>query len=102
MSDRFTPSGSDSSKTGLIVTEKMGLQKTRLVNGTMEVTVRNGESILPRIVETATQNSIHVESISLREPNLEDVFLHYTGRRIRADGGKEPHGIAAVERRKVR
>jgi ABC-2 type transport system ATP-binding protein len=85
-----------------LVTEKMGLQKTRVVNGTIEITVRNGESMLPRIVETATQNKIHVESISLREPNLEDVFLHYTGRMIRADGGREPHGIAAIQRRKIR
>jgi ABC-2 type transport system ATP-binding protein len=85
-----------------LVTEKMKLQKTRIVNGTIEITVRNGESMLPRIVETATQNKIHVESISLRAPNLEDVFLHYTGRMIRADGGREPHGIAAIQRRKIR
>jgi len=85
-----------------LITEKMGLQKTRIVNGTIEITVRNGEGMLPRIVETATQNKIYVESISLREPNLEDVFLHYTGRMIRADGGREPHGIAAIQRRKIR
>jgi ABC-2 type transport system ATP-binding protein len=85
-----------------LITEKMGLQKTRIVNGTIETTVRNGEGMLPRIVETATQNKIYVESISLREPNLEDVFLHYTGRMIRADGSREPHGIAAIRRRKIR
>jgi ABC-2 type transport system ATP-binding protein len=84
-----------------LITEKMGLQKTRVVNGTIEITVRNGEGMLPRIVETATQNKIYVESISLREPNLEDVFLHYTGRMIRADSGREPHGIAAIQRRKI-
>jgi ABC-2 type transport system ATP-binding protein len=85
-----------------VITEQMGLQKTRIVNGTIEITVRNGEGMLPRIVETATQNKIYVESISLREPNLEDVFLHYTGRMIRADGSREPHGIAAIQRRKIR
>ena len=85
-----------------LATEKMRLKKTHLVNGTVEITVRNGESILPRIVEAATQNKIHIESISLRAPNLEDVFLHYTGRVIRADSGREPHGIAAIERRKIR
>jgi len=86
----------------LLVTEEMGLQKTRIVNGTIEITVRNGESMLPRIVETATQNKIYVESISLREPNLEDVFLHYTGRMIRAEAGKELHGISAIQRRKIK
>jgi len=85
-----------------LVTEKMGLQKTRKVNGTIEITVRNGEGMLPRIVETATQNKIYVESILLRKPNLEDVFLHYTGRTIRADTGRELHGLSAIIRRKMK
>ncbi len=85
-----------------LATEKMGLQKTSLVNGTVEITVRNGEGMLPRIMETATQNNVHVESISLRAPNLEDVFLHYTGRMIRADTSREPHGFSAIQRRKIR
>jgi ABC-2 type transport system ATP-binding protein len=85
-----------------LVTEKMGLQKARIVNGAIEVTVKNGKSMLPRIVETATQKNIFVESISLREPNLEDVFLHYTGRTIRADSSRELHGMSAIARRKIR
>jgi ABC-2 type transport system ATP-binding protein len=85
-----------------LVTEKMGLSHAHVVNGAVEVTVKNGKVMLPRIVDTATQNKIFVESISLREPNLEDVFLHYTGRTIRADSSKEPHGIAAIKRRRIR
>jgi ABC-2 type transport system ATP-binding protein len=86
----------------LMLNEKMGLPHNHVVNGTVEVTVKNGKSMLPRIVDTATQNKIFVESISLREPNLEDVFLHYTGRTIRADNAREPHGIAAIKRRRIR
>jgi ABC-2 type transport system ATP-binding protein len=85
-----------------LVTEKMGLQKARITNETIEITVRNGKGILPRIVDMATQNKIYVESIVLREPNLEDVFLHYTGRTIRAEGGKELHGFSAIQRRKIK
>ena len=85
-----------------IVTEKMGLQKTRRVDDTIEITVQNGKSLLPRIVDTATQNKIYVESILLREPNLEDVFLHYTGRTIRPEAGREFHGLTAARRRGVR
>jgi ABC-2 type transport system ATP-binding protein len=85
-----------------LVTEKMGLPHTHVVNGSVEVTVKNGKSMLPRIVDTATQNKLFIESISLREPNLEDVFLHYTGRTIRADSTREPHGIAAIKRRRIR
>jgi ABC-2 type transport system ATP-binding protein len=85
-----------------VVTKKMGLQKTRRVDDTIEITVQNGESLLPRIVDMATQNKIYVESILLREPNLEDVFLHYTGRTIRPEAGKELHGMSAARRRRVR
>jgi ABC-2 type transport system ATP-binding protein len=85
-----------------MLNEKMGLPHTHIVNGNVEVTVKNGKNMLPRIVDMATQNKIFVESISLREPNLEDVFLHYTGRTIRADSTREPHGIAAIKRRRIR
>jgi ABC-2 type transport system ATP-binding protein len=85
-----------------LVTEKMGLQNARIVNGTVEVIMKNGKGMLPRIVDMATQNKIFVESISLREPNLEDVFLHYTGRTIRADSSRELHGMSAIARRKIR
>jgi ABC-2 type transport system ATP-binding protein len=86
----------------LFIAEKLGLNKTQRVNGTLEITVRNGKSLMPRIMEVATENKIFVESILLREPNLEDVFLHYTGRTIRADTAREFHGISAMQRRKIR
>jgi len=86
----------------LVIAEKLGLNKTQKVNGTLEVTVRNGKSLMPRVMELATENKIFVDSISLREPNLEDVFLHYTGRTIRSDTAREFHGISAMQRRKIR
>ncbi len=82
-----------------LVTKWLGLEKKQIVDGTLEITVRNGKAVMPRIMELATQNNIYVESILLREPNLEDVFLHYTGRTIREDSGKELHGMAAIHRR---
>jgi ABC-2 type transport system ATP-binding protein len=86
-----------------LVVRELGLEKVQTANGTLEITVRNGKSLLPRVMELATQNKIFVESIVLREPNLEDVFLHYTGRRIREEaGGKELHGMSAIQRRKIR
>ncbi len=85
-----------------ILAEKMGIKNVRMVDGTIEATVKNGKSVLPRIVDMATQNSVFVESISLREPNLEDVFLHYTGRTIRSDSSRELHGMSAIARRKIK
>ena len=57
--------------------------------------MRNGKAVMPRIMELATQNNIYVESLLLREPNLEDVFLHYTGKSIREDTSKELHGMCS-------
>ena len=80
----------------------MGLDKKKTVEGTLEITVRNGKAVMPIIMELATQNNIYVESIVLREPNLEDVFLHYTGKTIREDSSKELHGMAAIQRRAIK
>jgi ABC-2 type transport system ATP-binding protein len=85
-----------------LVAQKMGLTKTRIIDGTLEIKVHQGKTVMPRIMELATQNKIFVDSILLREPNLEDVFLHYTGRVIRADSTRELHGMSAIQRRKIR
>jgi ABC-2 type transport system ATP-binding protein len=86
-----------------LIAEKMGLTKARIIDGALEITARQGKSLLPRIVETATENKIFIESILMREPNLEDVFLHYTGRIIRGEGGgRELHGFSAIQRRKIK
>jgi ABC-2 type transport system ATP-binding protein len=84
------------------VNKWLGLNQTHIVDDALEITVRNGKAVMPRIMELATQNKIYVESLLLREPNLEDVFLHYTGRTIREDTGKELHGAAAARRRAIR
>jgi ABC-2 type transport system ATP-binding protein len=85
-----------------LLSEKLGLTQSRVVDGTLEITVKGGKSLMPRVMETATCNGFFIDSIQLREPNLEDVFLHYTGKNIRADSARELHGFAAIQRRKIR
>ena len=85
-----------------LVTKWLGLNKNHIVDNALEITVPSGKSVMPRIIELATQNNIYVESLILREPNLEDVFLHYTGRTIREDTTKERHGVAAAHRRAIK
>jgi ABC-2 type transport system ATP-binding protein len=86
----------------VLASKWLGFSKSRIFDGAIEFTVRNGKSAMPRIMELASQNSIYVESLLLREPNLEDVFLHYTGRTIRQDTAKELHGFAAARRRSIK
>jgi ABC-2 type transport system ATP-binding protein len=86
----------------LLVTQKMGLEKAKRVEDRLEITVQNGKSLLPRIVDIATQNGIFIQSIYVREPDLEDVFLHYTGRTIRPEAGKGLYGSSAARRRAIK
>lgn len=85
-----------------VLTKKMTIQKSNVQGNKLELSVRNGKALLPRIVEIASQNSIYLDSVTLREPNLDDVFLHYTGRAIRAESGDELHGLSAVRRRAIK
>jgi ABC-2 type transport system ATP-binding protein len=85
-----------------LLSEKLGLNQSRIIDGNLEITVRGGRNIMPRIMEIAATNNFFIDSILLREPNLEDVFLHYTGKNIRADSARELHGFAAIQRRKIR
>jgi ABC-2 type transport system ATP-binding protein len=85
-----------------LVNKSLGLNQRKIVDDTLEITVRNGKAVMPRIMELATQNNIYVESLLLRQPNLEDVFLHYTGKSIRQDSSRELHGFAAIQRRAIR
>ena len=85
-----------------LVAEKLGLTQSRIIEGTLEIAVRGGRTLMPRIMEVAAAQGFFIDSILLREPNLEDVFLHYTGRNIRADSSRELHGFSAIQRRKIR
>jgi len=53
-------------------------------------------------VNIAASNHIFIDSVSLQEPQLDDVFLHYTGRELREGGGKELSGMGAIRRRQIK
>ncbi len=52
---------------------------------TLTILVKSGAEAVPRIVELVNENGGKIRSITLREPTLDDVFLHFTGRSIRED-----------------
>jgi ABC-2 type transport system ATP-binding protein len=45
--------------------------------------VEKGDEKIPRIIEIAQSEQVKIQSISVRKPTLDDVFLHFTGRSIR-------------------
>ncbi len=47
-----------------------------------DVVVSNGDREIPRILEELKKHGIVTESVSLKRATLDDVFLHYAGKRI--------------------
>jgi len=54
-------------------------------NGILSMTVEKGERKIPKLIDLAQKNGIKVNSVHLRKPSLEDVFLYFTGRTIREE-----------------
>lgn len=100
--DVITVTTKDAQKLSTALAEKLKLKKTHIVDGKLELTVQDGEAFLPKVIETAAENKMHVEAVVLHQPSLEDVFLHYTGRAIRAEGNNQLRGEAAKRRRAIR
>lgn len=78
------------------------VKELKQMDGELKLVVKNGNAIMPRVVEVAASLGIRIESMSIREPTLEDVFLHFTGREIREENGVEYHGLIAARRRGIR
>jgi ABC-2 type transport system ATP-binding protein len=60
-----------------------GVSRVTLEDGTITVLVKDSNLVLPHLFEAAARLSVRITSIDIREPNLEAVFLHLTGRALR-------------------
>jgi ABC-2 type transport system ATP-binding protein len=68
------------------------LEGWRAVEGVSQVSAGDGSAcllvddsnlVLPRVFETANEAGVRINSVEIKEPNLETVFLHLTGRALR-------------------
>lgn len=48
----------------------------------------NGTEVIPKIFQISSKLDIKIMSISLTQPTLDDVFISYTGHKIRDDDSK--------------
>jgi ABC-2 type transport system ATP-binding protein len=55
---------------------------TNSPDGHCDLIVNNGETLIPQLLDGLKARGIQVESVSLKKPTLDDVFLKYTGARI--------------------
>lgn len=68
------------------------LEGWRAVEGVSQVSAGDGSAcllvddsnlVLPRVFEMANEAGVRITSVEIKEPNLETVFLHLTGRALR-------------------
>jgi len=73
-----------------------GLKEIRLAReavwdgNNLHLYVESGAGSVPQIMEQAAQRDIHVKTLSLARPTLDDVFLKYTGTSMVDTGEEEP------------
>lgn len=60
-----------------------GVLEASIVDHEIAVITPDAEEILASVVGAANERGIKIRSIDIREPNLEAVFLHLTGRALR-------------------
>ena len=51
-------------------------------DGRYDLVVSGGETLIPQLLDSLKTSGVQVESVSLKKPTLDDVFLKYTGARI--------------------
>jgi ABC-2 type transport system ATP-binding protein len=60
-----------------------GVERVTVEEEQITALVDDSNRVLPRLFETAAHLSARITSVNIREPNLESVFLHLTGRALR-------------------
>jgi ABC-2 type transport system ATP-binding protein len=60
-----------------------GVKNITAENSTVRLIATDGNATLPDLITTANAQGVRVTSVAIKEPNLEAVFLHLTGKALR-------------------
>jgi ABC-2 type transport system ATP-binding protein len=77
-------------------------QASRTPDGRWVLVVDRGEAAAPAVLEAMGSVGLRVNSLSMKKPTLDDVFLHYTGRALRENEGGADYGRRMVGLRRAR
>lgn len=61
---------------------------TQRKNDTLQIHVSDGPQVIPIIFQRAQSLDIQIQSVSMTEPTLDDVYISYTGHQIREQGAE--------------
>ncbi len=62
----------------------------------------NGSELIPQIFQISSTMKIKINSISLTQPSLDDVFISFTGRDLRDDGGSFNRKLEHAKMKRLR
>ena len=82
---------SDNEQASVRLNQTHGVETRTGPEGQLIVETERGDQFIPKIIETFTNGGapIEVQSVSLRQPTLEDVFIKLTGHAIREEEADE-------------
>ena len=58
---------------------------TKKLRGILVSVHKDGTKVLPKIIEHLRENGININTVNLKKPSMDDVFVYYTGKEIRDD-----------------
>jgi ABC-2 type transport system ATP-binding protein len=74
----------------LLKQQPYALAVARDESGQIAVTVDDGARVMPRLIAALDEAGVSVASIRLERMSLEDVFIQFTGRRLREETARKP------------
>ena len=85
--DVITLESSHAEKLATVVENVDSVKEVKVIDKRLTIISDNGGKTIPLIIQVADKNEIPVDSVVLKRPSLEDVFIHYTGHTIREEEG---------------
>jgi ABC-2 type transport system ATP-binding protein len=65
------------------VTQLPSVESAVRIDGHMKVKARRAQDALIDLLDITNQRDVRITSLEILEPNLESVFLHLTGKKLR-------------------
>lgn len=65
------------------IRELKWVKSLKVQNRVLRMSMEMGERKIPSLLNLAEKNGVKINSVNLHKPSLEDVFLFFTGRKIR-------------------
>ncbi|MHA1339250.1 MAG: ATP-binding cassette domain-containing protein [Promethearchaeota archaeon] len=62
--------------------------KSEILRGSLIIMCKHGENAIPQLMNIAVDLGLTINSVGLKKPGLDDVFLYFTGKQIREEGAE--------------